>query len=174
MHIQVALSLKGRPAQHPVSAHGHCQTLAAPQACRVGARSPGPRGMTEVTEAAAGALSPSPKWPARLPQRQARWSRCGLRDSGPLCCGRGRGRQRSSIKLKVPHLNSNRKGRSRGLPRAGLPAPVTAGWGPARRGTWEGGLSPGDSARAFGGFSRTHVDCATCRRRRGKLPWSEA
>lgn len=69
--MQVALSLKGRPAQHPVSALGHCQTLAAPQACRVGARSPGPSRMTEVTEAAAGALSSSrggqPGFPSARP-----------------------------------------------------------------------------------------------------------
>lgn len=78
---QVDLSLKGRPAQHPVSAHGHCQSLAAPQACRVGARSQGPRGTTEVTKAAAGALSPSPTWPARLPSTRpdgAGWAQ-GLR-----------------------------------------------------------------------------------------------
>lgn len=95
-----------------------------------------------------------PRWPARLPQRQARWSRCGRRDSEPLCCGPGR--QGSSIKLKVPHLNSNRKGRSWGLPGAGLPAPRDAGpcqagpcqarlcqAGSARRGSWQGGLSQG-------------------------------
>lgn len=126
-----------------------------------------------------------PRWPARLPQRQARWSRCGRRDSGPLCCGPGR--QGSSIKLKVPHLKSNRKGRSWGLPGAGLLAPRDAGpcqagpcqarlcqAGSARRGSWQGGLSPGCSPSALGGFSRPRVGCATCHRGSGKLPWSEA
>lgn len=60
-----------------------------------------------------------------------------------MCCGPGR--QGSSIKLKVPHLNSNRKGRSWGLPGAGLPAPRDAG--PCQAGPCQARLCQAGSAR---------------------------
>lgn len=64
---------------------------------------------------------PVPDVASPAPQHRARWSRLG--SGTPGLCAVALNATRSSIKLKVPHLNSNRKGRSRGLPGAGLPAP---------------------------------------------------
>lgn len=110
------LYLKGHPAQHLARPHSHCQLVGREPTAWVLEEDKGNKDSSWSAE-------PVPTRPALppTPQSQARWSSWGLGDSGPLCSWSSDS-YKPSIKLKDPHLNSNRKGARRQGASLGLPS----------------------------------------------------